>query len=335
MKNFFKRLFGANAPEALIDTAESVIPPPNDTPLENSLPISDINAIVMSDVGNIRQNNEDTGLFVRLADEGIRRTKGYLLLVADGMGGHLAGEVASQMAAEIVNREYVAHRDTIEKSLMRAFQVANRQIFDEAQQHDAFRGMGTTCTAIVVHEQQLYFAHVGDSRAYLFKAGQLVQLTEDHTYIQELLRSGELTPAAAANHPNRNVLTQAMGTKASVRIDVGRCLLPFDMGDRLLLCSDGLYEYCTEADLIQFLSLENLPDAAEKLIDMAKTRGGHDNITVVLAERLAADQKEASKETREIDLPFTREIVLEQNADGLVSRNEKKKQEQKDVNQKP
>jgi len=332
MKNFFKHLFGSTAPEALTDTAESLIPQSTDTLPDNTLPISDINAIVMSDVGNIRQNNEDTGLFVRLADEGIRRTKGYLLLVADGMGGHLAGEVASQMAAEIVNREYVAHRDTIEKSLMRAFQVANRQIFDEAQQHDAFRGMGTTCTVIVVHEQQLYFAHVGDSRAYLFKAGQLVQLTEDHTYIQELLRNGEITPEAAANHPNRNVLTQAMGTKATIRIDVGRCLLPFDTGDRLLLCSDGLYEYCTEADLIQVLSLANLPDAAEKLIDMAKTRGGHDNITVVLAERLAVDSGETSKETREIDLPFTREIMLEQHADDAMNRDEKK-QNKEDVNQ--
>ncbi|WP_338872901.1 Stp1/IreP family PP2C-type Ser/Thr phosphatase [Spirosoma sp. SC4-14] len=322
MKKFLKRLFGSTAPEALTDTAESVIPQPTDTLPENTLPISDINAIVRSDLGNIRQNNEDTGLFVRLADEGIRRMKGYLLLVADGMGGHLAGEVASQMAAEIVNREYVAHRDTIEKSLMRAFQVANRQIFDEAQQHDAFRGMGTTCTVIVVHEQQLYFAHIGDSRAYLFKAGQLVQLTEDHTYIQELLRNGEITPEAAANHPNRNVLTQAMGTKATVQIDVGRCLLPFDMGDRLLLCSDGLYEYCTETDLIQLLSLENLPDVADKLIEMAKTRGGHDNITVVLAERISADQEQTAKETREIDLPFTREIMLEQDTDSPVHSSE-------------
>lgn len=310
MNDFFKRLFGLPISEALPETAESVLTQSDEFSEPDASLLNEINAVVVSDLGNVRQNNEDTGLFVRLADEGIRRIKGYLLLVADGMGGHLAGEVASQMAAEIINRDYFTHRDTIENSLMRAFQMANRQIFDEARLHDAFRGMGTTCTAIVVHEQHLYFAHVGDSRAYLLKAGQLIQLTEDHTYIQELLRNGEITPEAAANHPDRNVLTQAMGTKATVRVDVGRCLLPFDLGDRLLLCSDGLYEYCQESDLIRLLSLEHLSDAADALVSLAKQRGGHDNITVVLAERLTEHQDTTAKETREIDLPFTRDIAL-------------------------
>ena len=195
---------------------------------------------------------------------------------------------------------------------MRAFQIANRQIFAEARQHDTFRGMGTTCTAIVIHDQQLYFAHVGDSRAYLFKAGQLIQLTEDHTYVQELLRTGEITAEAAANHPDRNVLTQAMGTKADIRVDLGRCVLPFDVNDRLLLCSDGLYEYCRDADFVQVLGQKSLPDAADELISMAKSRGGHDNITVVLAERTAAATEATPRETREIELPFTRDLQLPQ-----------------------
>jgi protein phosphatase len=281
---------------------------------ESDSPVSagEINAIVISDLGNVRKNNEDTGLFVRLADEGIRRVKGYLLLVADGMGGHLAGEVASQMAAELINREYFQHNDTIEKSLLRAFQLANRQIFEEARVHDTFRGMGTTCTAIVVHNQQLYYAHVGDSRAYLFKAGQLIQLTQDHTYVQELLRMGEITADAAASHPDRNVLTQAMGTKADIRVDLGRCVLPFDHNDRLVLCSDGLYEYCREADFIDVLSQKQLPEAADTLVNMAKIRGGHDNITVVLAERTLTADETAPRETREIDLPFTRDLELPQ-----------------------
>ncbi|WP_020600754.1 Stp1/IreP family PP2C-type Ser/Thr phosphatase [Spirosoma panaciterrae] len=314
MKNFFKWLFGQDEPTTLPETAESVIDQPTQvtSPPVVTTQADEINAVVVSDLGNVRQNNEDTGLFVRLADEGLRRIKGHLLLVADGMGGHLAGEVASQMAAEIINREYFQHNENIEKSLGRAFQVANRQIFDEARQHDTFRGMGTTCTAIVVHDHQLYFAHVGDSRAYLFKSGQLIQLTQDHTYIQELLRKGGITPEAAASHPERNVLTQAMGTKADIRVDLGRCILPFDQGDRLMLCSDGLYEYCLEADFSRVLQQTDLHDAANELVHLAKSRGGHDNITIVLAERINADQGAVPKETREFDLPFTRDVELPQ-----------------------
>ncbi|GAB3698381.1 Stp1/IreP family PP2C-type Ser/Thr phosphatase [Spirosoma flavus] len=312
MKNLIKRLFGQNDPASLPETVESVIEPAGVSTIATGDAVStgEVNAVVVSDLGNVRQNNEDTGLFVRLADEGIRRTKGYLLLVADGMGGHLAGEVASQMAAELVSREYFQHNETIEKNLARAFQIANRQIFEEARLHDTFRGMGTTCTAIVVHEQQLYFAHVGDSRAYLFKNGQLIQITQDHTYIQELLRKGDISPEAAASHPERNVLTQAMGTKANVQIDLGRCILPFDNGDRLMLCSDGLYEYCVEADFVSLLQQQSLHDAANELVNLAKSRGGHDNITIVLAERIMADEAPSPKETREIDVPFTRDIEL-------------------------
>ncbi|GAB3946372.1 Stp1/IreP family PP2C-type Ser/Thr phosphatase [Spirosoma harenae] len=312
MRNFFKWLFGQQETTNLPETAESLIESPATEVSEVAETMEEINAVVLSDLGNVRQNNEDTGLFVRLADEGLRRKKGYLLLVADGMGGHLAGEIASQMAAELINREYFQSTQNIEKSLQRAFQIANQQIFDEARTHDKFRGMGTTCTAIVVHEQELYFAHVGDSRAYILKAGQLVQLTQDHTYVQELLRKGEISAEAAANHPERNVLTQAMGTKAEVRVDIGRCVLPFDKGDRLILCSDGLYEYCLETDFIRILSQESLPDAAEELINLAKSRGGHDNITVVLAERIKTDVQTTSKETREIDLPLTRDLELPQ-----------------------
>lgn len=312
MKKILDWLFGQNDLANLPETGESIVEAAGPNESADSAPVGDINAVVLSDLGNVRQNNEDTGLFVRLADDAIRRQKGYLLLVADGMGGHLAGEIASQMAAELINREYFQHPESIEKSLLRAFHIANRQIFDEARSHEKFRGMGTTCTAIVVHDQQLYFAHVGDSRAYLFKSGQLIQLTQDHTYVQELLRNGAISVTEAASHPERNVLTQAMGTKATVRVDLGRCVLPFDLGDRLLLCSDGLYEYCLETDITQLLRYDNLADSAEALIDLAKSRGGHDNITVVLAERITSDQATTSKETREINLPFTRDIDVHQ-----------------------
>jgi len=315
MKKILNWLFGPADSAPVADT-DNLTPPAGVTiptdPNTPSVP-EEIRAVVVSDLGNVRQNNEDTGLFVRLADEGIRRLKGYLLLVADGMGGHLAGEVASQMAAEIVSREYFQDSEPIEKSLLRAFQMANRQIFEEARLHDSFRGMGTTCTAIVVHNESLYFAHVGDSRAYLVKAGQLIQLTEDQTYVQELLRTGEISAEAAATHPDRNVLTQAMGTKSEIRVDLGRCMLPFDQTDRLLLCSDGLYDYCSNDDLVLIMSRLSLPDSADELVRLAKSRGGHDNITVVLAERMpTAPEQPTAPETREIDLPLTRDLQLPQ-----------------------
>lgn len=319
MKNFLKALFGSVGNEA--ETALAPEPRPTDPEGAEAVPggaaagggpDDDIAAVVVTDLGNVRKNNEDTGLFVRLADEGLRRRKGYLLLVADGMGGHLAGEVASQMAAEIVSREYFQHRASIEKSLLRAFRLANTEIFNESRLHPTFRGMGTTCTAVVVHQQQLYYAHVGDSRAYLHKNGQLIQLTEDQTYVRDLLKRGEITPESAEHHPERNVLSQAMGTKPDVQVDLGRCVLPFDAGDRLLLCSDGLSEYILPADFQQILSRETLPDAASRLVQMAKNRGGHDNITVVLAERVLPGVADAPpRETRELDLPLTRDIDLQ------------------------
>lgn len=319
MKNFLKALFGSGG-EAETDLAPETRPTdPDGTEIGADVavpgivtPGDDVAAVVVTDLGNVRKNNEDTGLFVRLADEGLRRRKGYLLLVADGMGGHLAGEVASQMAAEIVNREYFQHRSSIEKSLLRAFRLANAEIFNEARLHPKFRGMGTTCTAVVIHQQQVHYAHVGDSRAYLHKNGQLIQLTEDQTYVRDLLKRGEITPEAAEHHPERNVLSQAMGTKPDVQVDLGRCVLPFDPGDRLLLCSDGLSEYVHEADFQAVLGRETLPDAANRLVQLAKARGGHDNITVVLAERTVPGVPNvAPRETRELDLPLTRDLALQ------------------------
>lgn len=240
-----------------------------------------VRAVVLSDVGNIRTNNEDMGLFFRVAGEAQR--KGCLLIVADGMGGHKAGEVASRMAVEVISREYYRLTGTIEGCLRKAFEAANQKIFQKASSSKAHRGMGTTCTAIVVRENRLYFAHVGDSRAYLLKDGSIHQLTEDHTHVQELIREGIIQPDAAALHPERNLLTNAMGTRPVIRIDAGEIAPGFDNGDRLLLCSDGLYEYLSDGELQQACATAPLAQAASYLIEEAKRRGGHDNITVVLA----------------------------------------------------
>jgi protein phosphatase len=271
-----------------------------------------VKAVVLSDLGNIRKNNEDMGMFFRIADDTITREKGYLLIVADGMGGHLAGEVASKMATEIISQEYFKQNGNgnIEKNLFRAFSVANKKIYELSATRKVYQGMGTTCTAFVITGETVYYAHVGDSRGYFLKNNSITRVTEDHTYVQELVKKGEITAKEADTHPKRNILTNAMGTKPDLRIDTGKCEMSFEKNDRLLLCSDGLYDYLSDEELAEILSNMPLQDAAEHMIKESKKRGGHDNLTVVLAEKTEAMKETTAKETRDFDLPVTKEHDL-------------------------
>jgi PPM family protein phosphatase len=269
-----------------------------------------VKVVVRSDLGNVRQNNEDMGMFYRVADEQVIREKGCLLMVADGMGGHNAGEVASRMAAETVSHEYFKQKASIEKGLAKAFEQANRAIHQQSATNRSMNGMGTTCTALVVLDQSVYYGHVGDSRAYMLKDGRIHRITEDHTYVQELVSKGEITLAEAAIHPKRNILTNAMGTKDSLRVDTGKFALPFEEKDRLMICSDGLYDYLNDNEIAGILGGNPLHVAAEELVNEAKARGGHDNITVVLAERTPVNTEAMEKETRDFDIPLTKEFDI-------------------------
>ena len=296
-------LFGKKKKEAVVERSAD--------PVETG----SLHVTVLSDLGNIRTNNEDTGMFYKVADEQVIRAKGYLLLVADGMGGHNAGEVASRMAGEIISREYFKHANNggVEKNLANAFTLANKTIFEKARADKSLSGMGTTCTALVVIGETVYYAHVGDSRAYIQKGDTITQITEDHTYVQELVNKGDISAAEATTHPKRNILTNAMGTKPDLRIDTGKCSLSFEEKDRLLLCSDGLYDYFTDAEMGALLKQGALKNVAATLIGQAKARGGHDNITVVLAERGDASNEPENglKLTRDVDLPkLTRDADL-------------------------
>ncbi|RYY52776.1 MAG: Stp1/IreP family PP2C-type Ser/Thr phosphatase [Chitinophagaceae bacterium] len=269
-------------------------------------PLTQLNVVVLSDLGMIRTNNEDLGLFVRNASEEIIRRKGYLLVVADGMGGHQAGEVASRIAAETVSGEYFhTGINDIPKSMEKAFRVANEKIFSMASSDAACRGMGTTCTAVAIVGGQVFFGHAGDSRAYHIRSGQVTQVTQDHTYVQELVSLGEITAEEASRHPKRNILTNAMGTKPSLRVDTGLDPLDFGFDDRILLCSDGLYDYIGDHELGEILQGHTLQDAAEKMVAEAKRRGGHDNITVVIAEKINPSGLVTTRETRDIEIPLT------------------------------
>ena len=261
-----------------------------------------VQVVVKTDLGNIRTNNEDAVLFKKSEDG--QKGKGMMMLVADGMGGHLAGEVASNMAVESISESYFHHSNgsNVSEALKQAFVRANRKILDSASFHEQYKGMGTTCTVLVLEGNKLFYAHAGDSRAYHFRNGILTQITTDHTYVQELVNNGSISLEDAETHPQRNILTNAMGTRPELKVDSAQFDTELAAGDRLLVCSDGLYDYFNAKELEQILSGEPLHNVADFLLSEAKRRGGHDNISFILA-RVGGNESDpqTGKETRDAD----------------------------------
>lgn len=267
-----------------------------------------IKATVLSDIGNIRSNNEDAMLILRNENKANGNNDEVLLIVADGMGGHQAGEVASHLAINIISREFFKQKKQagIEKALQKAFSTANKHIYQKAATDKSLYGMGTTCTALFITENNVYYAHVGDSRAYLMKDSILIRITEDHTYVQQLLKMGEISKEEAASHPNRNILTNAMGTNAYVKVDTGIVHMAIVEADRLLLCSDGLHDYFNDTELADWLKSDKpLQQIAENMVFEAKRRGGHDNITLILAEKAVCRPATTLRNTADIDIHIT------------------------------
>jgi protein phosphatase len=230
----------------------------------------------LSDVGRQRQGNEDSFL-----------ERSPLFAVADGMGGARAGEVASRIAVEQFDAEDDAPDNPPEEQLAEVARGANRKIHKMAQEDSAYAGMGTTFTAALVTGREIAIGHVGDSRLYRFRDGELERLTHDHSLVEEFVRQGKLTPAEAEVHPQRSIITRALGPEPEVEVDTythaGRD------GDVYLLNSDGLTGMINEQKVAEILrDRESLADAAEKLIAAANENGGKDNITVVLF-RLGSD----------------------------------------------
>lgn len=262
----------------------------------------DYRAVAITDVGSVRDSNEDHLIFIRPFDATIRNTHGCLALVADGMGGHSHGEIASKMAADIITRHYFDTNYSVLEALKRAFEKANKAIFQKAAKNPTLKGMGTTCTAIILLQNHLYLGHVGDSRAYLLKGNQALQLSKDHTLVQHLLDTGRITEEESVSHPQRNIVTRAMGTSAKVKAEVSLLPVPFEVGDKLLICSDGLYEYIKPPELQAIIQQYSLNEASKTLIALAKQRGGHDNISVLIVEAFAADTAQIAKQTQKINL---------------------------------
>jgi PPM family protein phosphatase len=222
-----------------------------------------------TDTGRQRRGNEDSSF-----------ARAPLFVVADGMGGAQAGEVASRIAVDTF-AQGLPDNGVAEERLAARVQEANELIYTRAHSEQDLAGMGTTLTAAYLDDTHVAIAHVGDSRAYLFRDRQLKRLTQDHSLVDELVREGKLTEEQAAEHPQRSIITRALGPEATVTVDTWS--YPVRPDDVLLLCSDGLTSMLNEARIEQILQ-ENptLQRAAERLIDAANAAGGRDNITVVL-----------------------------------------------------
>ncbi len=264
----------------------------------------EIVANLVSDPGCCRKQNEDSGIFVRPWDPRLLEKKGVLLVVADGMGGHEAGEVASRMAVETVRTFYFAHDGAPEDALKTAFTEANRAIWAASRTHAALNGMGTTCTALAVVGDRAFAAHVGDSRLYLIRAGRLYLMTEDDSEVMELARRGLLTREEARAHPNKNVITRALGTKPDVAVHVWDKPLRVHSGDRFLVCSDGLHDLIADEEIRDIILSNQTEDAGWKLVALARERGGFDNITagVLHLRPASADQARTARATREVEV---------------------------------
>lgn len=245
-----------------------------------------------SDVGLIRMVNEDRAA-------AIPEHNGYsLAIVADGMGGHQAGDIASQMAIETVQEELKVslqpgmdaqqRANAIEQAVLRA----NHNIYEEASQKEHLSGMGTTVVVTVANHQELVIGNIGDSRAYLLEQSGIRQLTEDHSFVNALVKSGQISEEEAEHHPRRNFLTRALGTDEEVTVDIIHST--WREKDIVLLCSDGLSGAVSQSRMQAILQSElDLNGKAEQLIDEALQAGGDDNITVVLLENESKTPDEA------------------------------------------
>jgi protein phosphatase len=222
-----------------------------------------------TDTGRQRRDNEDSAF-----------ARSPLFVVADGMGGAQAGEVASRMAVEAFQRE-LSQQGSAEERLADRAKDANRRIYEISRSEHELAGMGTTLTAVYLGDADLAIAHVGDSRAYLFRGGALSRLTHDHSLVEALVRAGKLTEEQAAEHPQRSIITRALGVDPEVEVDTWT--YPARGGDVVLLCSDGLTSMISEERITAILSEESdLDRSGERLIEEANEAGGRDNITVVL-----------------------------------------------------
>jgi len=247
-----------------------------------------------TDLGCVRENNEDKFEFFQPDAEDVLALKGSFYAVADGMGGHAAGQIASEIALKTTIKAYYADSSPmVEESLRSAIQQANGLIYDAARAISERNGMGTTLTVLVVRGEEAFVAQVGDSRCYRLRGGRIDQLTDDHSWVNEQVKRGALTEDEAEMSPFKNVITRSIGNAPSVDVDVFTEQL--EAGDQFLLCSDGLSNEVTPDDMRDTMKRSSPSQAAWDLVELALEHGGRDNCTVLILKILDITKKTKKK----------------------------------------
>jgi PPM family protein phosphatase len=251
--------------------------------------VRSLRAVYYTDRGKVRQLNEDNGGIFRNSYGDV------LAIVADGMGGHQAGEVASEMTISLLQQQWEATTEPFETPQMaeqwlnEQIKYVNDKVFEYSTSHKECEGMGTTLVAAICTEKFVTIAHIGDSRGYIYNEQGIRQLTEDHSLVNELVRTGQISKEDAEHHPRKNILLRALGTEEKVEVELKT--IAFEEGDFLLLCSDGLSNKVTEDEMRHILDDKiSIEEKGKTLIQMANDNGGEDNITLVIIE-FAADSE--------------------------------------------
>jgi len=226
-----------------------------------------------TDVGIKRASNQDT---IKFSD------RLNCFIVADGMGGHLAGEIASQMAVETIEKYLIKQLEVSEVSICieESIKLANKEIYLKSLDNADYRGMGTTCSMVVLKDDKIHLGHVGDSRIYFSDGQTIEQMTTDHSLVENLVESGEITREEARSHPKRHVITRAIGTDPTIEVDYA----VYDMktASKIIICSDGLTEKVKDQEILEVINTHNLDESVNLLVELANDRGGSDNISVIL-----------------------------------------------------
>ncbi|MCE5322791.1 Stp1/IreP family PP2C-type Ser/Thr phosphatase [bacterium] len=258
-----------------------------------------------TDLGRVRENNEDKFEFFQPDDPDVLAIKGSFYAVADGMGGHNAGQIASELALKTVIKAYYADSSpVIEESLRASLQQANALIFDAGRAIVERSGMGTTMTALVIRGEEAFIAQVGDSRLYRLRDGKIEQLTEDHSWVNEQVKRGGLSPEEAEMSPFRNVITRSLGNAPNVDVDIYTEELK--VGDKFLLCSDGLSGDVKADEMADAMKKSCPSQAAQDLIELALERGGRDNTTVLILEIVEIVKGKCPPKRKGLGAIFTR-----------------------------
>ncbi len=240
----------------------------------------DVEVFSKTDIGLVRKENQDSSAYSVISSDCV------WAVVCDGMGGAQGGKTASSAAVnyitEYIGREFNEDMDSeqIADVLTSAVSGANLALYKMAMDDPDLAGMGTTCDLVLVRGDIVHVVHVGDSRTYSIRDGKILQITEDHSLVQEMVRRGEITAEQAMKHPNKNLITRALGVSHDVHIDYIEA--EFDQGDTLLICSDGLSNYVSKADMVHTVEEFDGELMIDTLVEIAKRHGGHDNITVTV-----------------------------------------------------